>query len=895
MRLEGWYSLLRLLSVRAVVGPAALALLLILADGNPLLTTTATPTGSSPKLIINGTNCTIVEPLYNVSLDFHELISDLRHHVTSDRERFVFNVCNDDQPAALLVRPTTGKNITLGYSANLRLEDGRIHFSFEGEPCLSHGSNATSNQRYSLDLILLCSYDRNQVELSVIPYSPDQCQYYIFWTTPHACLPLPEPLREAHCTVRNPTDEQHTFNLSPLANVNHQVSDGRGSHFLVSACKPVHYGHLAMCPPGSGVCFVNVSATDVRHRYVDYGQMVANPMIDTATGQLVMQLNSSTEQCDSSRIVFECPSGNEPGQDEGPLYVGKEKCIHQFRWRTALACNRSPRPCTVENPITGTVYDLEPLANRVYNLTEGNRNYEVAVCQMPQSITSCPSGSGSCEIIGSQSDSYGEVNSLLQYATTGAPFLLYESGALCRGERRWKTKLEFICETDREHVNPGMMVAPRVVESGDAADCQLVVQFETVLVCEPPMHCRAFNRTADDWVDLTPLVKSIGNYEVKGAGRRFLLNVCRPLVPQYGLSCRGGASACAADFDGTTYRNETTIGFPDVSLTVAGDTVLLRYLRGDKCPGDPHTNASSTVTFRCQLSPTGFGHPVLTHIETDCHYRFDWNTSIICPGSTDDVHFERTECSLINVATGSLPLYMKHIMIGSGNGTGSQNAKFALETLCNGVTTPRTWVDYSTATLQVQFNGASKASCETVTTKGTKSYNLTLVCGNVDVGMETIMDTDCQGSWRLQTKAVCGLVGREAPTINEEVTVQPGLPPDQDQNAAGTTTVQQQSTVPPTPAAPSSGSGHTLGIVLISLGVCLVVVSAVHTYLVWRKPEYRRRSGPLVAFLTCHRGRSERSHEYRGTAYTRVDNNEVSSLLLNAADVSNDTDDDMLI
>ncbi|XP_050082389.1 cation-independent mannose-6-phosphate receptor [Anopheles aquasalis] len=900
----GWYSPLRLWPVRAPVGPTGLALLLILAYVGSLLATMATPTGGSSKLIINGTNCTLVEPLYNVSFDFRELSSDLRHHVMSDRkEHFIFNVCNDNQPAALLVRQTSGSNVTLGYSANLRLEDGRIHFGFEGEPCTGGGTNTTTSQRYTLDLILLCSYDRTQIELNVIPYSPDQCHYYIFWTTPYACLPLPESLRDAHCTVRNPTDSQHTFNLSPLANVNHQLSDGRGSHFLVSVCKPLHYGHLAMCPPGSGVCFVNGSATDVRHRYIDYGQMVANPTIDTATGQLMMQLNSSTERCDNSRIVFECAPGNVPGQDEGPQYIGKDNCTHEFRWRTALACNRTPRPCTVENPITGTVYDLEPLANRVYNLTEGNRNYQVAVCQMPETITRCPPGSGSCEIVGSQSDSYGDVNSLLQHTTTGAPFLLYESGALCRDGRRWKTKLEFICETDRDHPTAGgMMVAPRVVESGDAADCQLVVQFETVLVCEPPMQCRAFNRTADDWVDLTPLVKSVGNYEVQGAGRRFLLNVCRPLVPQYGLSCRGGAAACAADFDGTTYRNETTLGFPDVSLTVAEDTVLLRYLRGDRCPSDPHANASSTITFRCRLGPTGFGHPVLTHIEADCHHRFDWNTSVVCPGSANDVRFDRTECSLINVATGSLPLHLNQIMVANGNGTGSQNAQFVPEALCNGGTSPRTWVDYGTATLQVQFNIASNATCETATTKGTKSYNLTLVCGNVDAAMETIMDSECQVSWRVQTKAVCGLVGREAPTINEEVTVEPLLPPDQ---SPDTGTTVQHPTVTPTPAAAAHPSGeggaaggHALGIVLISLGVCLVVVSAVHTYLVWRKPEYRRRSGPaLVAFLTCRhlRGQSERNHEYRGTAYTRVDNNEVSSLLLNAADVSNDTDDDMLI
>ncbi|XP_052872231.1 cation-independent mannose-6-phosphate receptor [Anopheles cruzii] len=672
----------------------ALLLLELLTVSVP--TAGSVPVGSS-KLLVNGTDCTLVEPMYNVTFDFHDLSSDLSHHVISDRnERFVFNVCGERRPSAYLIRPTG--NTTLGDTADLRLEDGRLQFSFVGDPC------GASGQRYSLDLILLCSYDRASSELSVIPYSSDQCRYFIFWTTPHACLPLPKELRDAHCTATD-TATGHTYNLSPLANVNHLVADGRGSDFLVAACRPVHYGHLAMCPPGSGVCFVNATEPDIRQRYRDYGQMVANPVLKD--GQLVMELRSATQQCGDSRIVFEC--GVELG-NEGPQYVGKKGCTYQFRWSTSLACARSQRPCSVSNPTSGTVHDLGSLAERVYVLAEANRTYEVAVCRMPQTATWCPSGSGACEVSGAQSVSFGAVNDELQFGTTGAPYLLYRSGAMCRGDQRWTTKLEFICETDSTEPDGGM-VAPRVVESGEAANCQMVVQFETVLVCEPAMKCLAFNRTTDEYIDLTPLANSVANYEARlgstvnastaavAAHRKYFLNVCRPLVPQYGLSCRGGASACEAIFDGTTFRNETTLGFPDISLMVADDAVLMRYLRGDRCTNDPHTNSSSTVAFRCSPK-AGFGQPELREIEPDCHYRFDWDTAIVCPPTTA-IRFEKSNCSFTNDATGGC-LSLKEALESD-----TANNSLYLDAFCSGQHDGfGAWLDYSLGALRLSTSAA---------------------------------------------------------------------------------------------------------------------------------------------------------------------------------------------
>ncbi|XP_052900881.1 cation-independent mannose-6-phosphate receptor [Anopheles moucheti] len=674
-----------------------------LSIGFIIVTLALMTTAAQSKLLVNGTDCIIREPLYNVTFDFNALSSDLNHHVMSEEnnERFFFNVCDKEQPGkdnrtgtrAYLVRQD--KRITLGYEAHLQLNDGRMHFSFLGEPC-GNGSN------YTLDVILLCSYERTPTDLRVIPYTPDQCRYFIFWDTPLACQPLPTTLVANRCTVSDGTN-RHLYNLLPLGSANHELPLPDGSRFVVSVCKPVRYGHLTMCPPGTGVCLVNGT------EYRDYGQAVSDPKIDPS-GRLVMEMRSKSEACENSLVVFEC--GKDDGIETGPIYRGrKDNCTHEFVWRTALAC-RDTRPCSVTNPITGTRYDLGLLANRTYTLTaRDNRTYEVGVCRIPAS-SHCPLDAGACEVSAKQSVGLGAISDELHYDTTGAPYLLYRSGAVCdaSAERRWETRLEFICETDPvEDGRTGTVVPPIVVENGE---CQLVVHFETVLVCEPAlMACGAYNESAiDQYVDLSPLMDSTQNYEARNRGeqgRRYFLNVCRPLVPQYGLSCRGGAAACEATFDGVTARNETTLGFPDVSLVVAGDTVLMKYLRGDPCRQDPLTNLSTTVAFRCSQT-AGRGQPVLVEIEHGCHYRFDWATAVICPPELT-VPFEPSNCSFHNPSTATwMPM----------------NGVLDELSLCD--KRPVASVDYRTGSLNIRYTEPDPVNCST--TNGVKTYNVTVAC-----------------------------------------------------------------------------------------------------------------------------------------------------------------------
>lgn len=124
------------------------------------------------------------------------------------------------------------------------------------------------------------------------------------------------------------------------------------------------------------------------------------------------------------------------------------------------------------------------------------------------------------------------------------------------------------------------------------------------------------------------------------------MNVCRPLVPQFGLSCPGGSAACRAIRNQTTLQQELGLGFADVSLTVVdtshGSRAQLKYLRGSPCPADKSEDLSMVIEFYCDPK-AGRGTPILQKILHDCHYAFDWATNVICPVHNCEVRKDKCE------------------------------------------------------------------------------------------------------------------------------------------------------------------------------------------------------------------------------------------------------------
>lgn len=120
--------------------------------------------------------------------------------------------------------------------------------------------------------------------------------------------------------------------------------------------------------------------------------------------------------------------------------------------------------------------------------------------------------------------------------------------------------------------------------------------------------------------------------------------------------------------DGSTVENATSLGLPDASLTVVDNssesssgqqpTPQLKYLRGGKCPGqstktgveqEEEEEASTIVNFKCNPK-AGRGRPMLTAVEDECHYTFEWETNVICK----DAVAEYAACAVKNAETGGV-------------------------------------------------------------------------------------------------------------------------------------------------------------------------------------------------------------------------------------------------
>lgn len=433
-----------------------------------------------------------------------------------------------------------------------------------------------------------------------------------------------------------------------LSSSNNKVMDRQKSHFLINVCKPVLYGYDAMCPPGSNICFVDSTATDVKQKYRNFGTALGSP---TFEGDNVIMRFKSDERCNathniSSTIIFNCDPNVKV---EEPEFIMKDGCEYKFAWYTSLICEEIDS-CVAVDPHTGHKYDLSSLSGITYNVTQQNSTYSFAICDTPKE--QCIGDAGSCRTHGGSVASLGITSKHLYFNETGSPYLIYESGSACKSlDEKWSTKIEFICASEGT-------IGPKVIEN---TGCMLIIQFVTSLACpENQISCEATN-SDNTKISLGPLKSATHNYRAlindtlkatEGAPIEYYINVCRPLVPQYGLSCPGGSAACRAIRGNSTPEQEIGLGFPDVSLTIVdkpeGQRAQLKYLRGNTCSKDTSTAITSTIEFYC-TPKAGQGLPILQEIIDHCHYFFTWSTNAICPSK--DAEFKSKSCEIYNEDT----------------------------------------------------------------------------------------------------------------------------------------------------------------------------------------------------------------------------------------------------
>lgn len=294
------------------------------------------------------------------------------------------------------------------------------------------------------------------------------------------------------------------------------------------------FPHIPLNDLRSAFRFVNIGTTVARPEY-EFGQLymhMPSGVSCNATHNISTHIRFS---CDASTMVWLFSSARSPCRRSyklntlipiqlgAPEYLNRHGCVHNFDWRTSLACI-STKVCTVVDPITRYTYDLTSLAGRQYNATRGSATYHFGICNEAGAPCAVGAGVGMCmsnatatttTVAGDSSQPIsrplGGFNTYLRYNQTGAPFLQYTGGAVCGAiGRTWSARVEFVC------ASAGMSEGAVVVEENE--DCVVIVHFVTKLVCQQQIGCVATDLRSGMEYDLSPLMATKRNYvaTVKG-------------------------------------------------------------------------------------------------------------------------------------------------------------------------------------------------------------------------------------------------------------------------------------------------------------------------------------------------------------------------------------------
>ncbi|XP_031848611.1 lysosomal enzyme receptor protein [Nomia melanderi] len=515
------------------------------------------------------------------------------------------------------------------FPPEVKIKNGRIMFVFIGSDC-------TAKEKYITKIIMKCDYAAGNNSLpELMPHTLDGCELHLIWKTALAC----GPQTVSNCTVINNGSHYDLSSLTKYSenyviylgsgNSSSLVDSGNSSSLvdngkiILNVCHSVIFEYDALCETKSGACLQKTKS-----EYVNLGDVAQRPLFEDGKLKLKYQdgsmckVRNITEPHIKTTITFICDF-EAIKTETSPEYVGGSKeCHYQIIWKTAAACSveslrnhsaTTAGKCTVTNPLTNFVYDLQSLMKEDYYATAQNgTQYKFAICKSPVN-TICTAETGICST--KNGVSMGKYNTNLIWQE-GGPYLNYTDGDLCEGGQHHYTVIAFVCGAE------GVSKEPLVMEQ---KPCQLIIHWNIDLVCEKRIKCASMNYETD----LSSLIKSNRNYVVKVNETEFHINICRPLIPVPSLTCAHGSAACKATLNSNKeYISQVSLGFPKENpvLDANRDTVL-RYIGGSPCPEDPTKLISSYFTFLCQYNDKGF--PEFKEY-TDCTYIFEWKTSVTC-------------------------------------------------------------------------------------------------------------------------------------------------------------------------------------------------------------------------------------------------------------------------
>ncbi|XP_011491456.3 cation-independent mannose-6-phosphate receptor [Oryzias latipes] len=581
-----------------------------------------------------GDSCRVGDPQAGFSFDLSPLSKPDGgfYNLTDGTYTYLINVCGPvktnscpDGAGACQVEKSSW---SLG-EANSRLSyyDGLIQLTYRNG---SQYNNKEHTGRSTL-ISFLCDPEAGlgkpdfQVE--------DNYTYNFHWYTSLAC-----PERSHQCLVTDPRTLDQ-YDLSSLSRSTRNwlamdLSDPQSrKSYYINICRAIV--PVVGCDREASVCEMTYVTQQGSPKEVvsvsNMGVSKKGPVIE-GRDRLLLEFTDGSA-CTSeglklsytTRIHLICSRGS---LSMPPRFESTQNCTSTFIWETQAACairttEDKNQTCSVVDPNTGFEYNLQLLASKTgYNASANGKDFLLNICS---DAPGCGEGMAGCELDSGKPVSPVGVTKTLQYSTDGKLKLTYRGPLVESTGTRDTFTINFVCDPN-PHPNPLELLREEMSTMGGRTTHDAVFSFYTALACTPaPVDCSISDALGNEY-DLSRLIRDeedspwIPMDTDAGAGRRFYINVCKPL-PALKDCPVGPLGAC-----GLIHGRSVNLGYVQSMPQMAEDgAISIVYQNGDQCGAA--SRYSTRIIFQCDDSP---GSPMFDR-QDGCEFVFVWRTSEACP------------------------------------------------------------------------------------------------------------------------------------------------------------------------------------------------------------------------------------------------------------------------
>ncbi|XP_069811536.1 cation-independent mannose-6-phosphate receptor [Dendropsophus ebraccatus] len=572
-----------------------------------------------------GDNCQVKDPKYNYVYDLRPL-GEKVVEVADSEYTYQLKVCGEVPGSKCSAQAPAGSTVSScqvkgnnGMSAGLTnqklvYEDGIIMINYTG--------GAICHNKYQRSTLIIFQCDKTEGKPEFLKETPD-CIYKFQWRTPLACLPF-TPI---DCAFKDALGR--SYDLSQLSHYDKNweadsLTDPN-IKYRINVCRPlVPETGPASCPRGSAACLLE------GNKATNLGELVSSPRWDSPVSVLHYEngdrcpdgiRNRSTTirfMCDLNKVV------------SGPQLISNlQNCDYNFLWITASACPLTVSThdeCRVKNPATGHEFDLLSLSSKDgYLIGDRERSIQLNICSDIKN-SPCGAGVGVCVSEGAKHINAGKSQRQITYVDQVLQ-LTYEEGDQCGANplKKHRSVFTFVCGA-----NTAAGSLPSLMSFAEDT-CTWQFSWNTPLVCEQEIQCSV--RNGASLIDLSPLIKRIGYYEVlqsteKEGSSDFYINICQPLNDIVDVKCPPGASSCRVSAGGEPIDIGRPSGAPQIDPTT--QTVIIKMESRTLCDtaDKGKGNYSTTIVFHCNKG-TDLGTPKFAQL-SECNYLFEWDTPLVC-------------------------------------------------------------------------------------------------------------------------------------------------------------------------------------------------------------------------------------------------------------------------